>query len=68
MNTPLFNRLSRFMVERTHRGYTPGPAITTPQELVPDLRSFSDNRARYIQQSAATVAGCVAPLPPRRAA
>ena len=61
----MFNALSRFIVERTYRGVHPAPRITTPERLVPELRAFSDCRARYIQQSAATVAGRVAPFPAR---
>ena len=63
----MFNALSRFIVERTYRDVHPAPRITTPEHLVPELRAFSDCRARYIQQSAATVAGRVAPFPARRA-
>lgn len=63
----MFNALSKFIVERTYRGVHPAPRITTPERLVPELRAFSDCRARYIQQSAATVAGRVAPFPARRA-
>ena len=63
----MFNALSRFIIERTYRGVHPAPRITAPETLAPELRAFSDCRARYIQQSAATVAGRVAPFPARRA-
>ena len=61
----MFNVLSRFIVERTYRGVLPSARITTPEPLTPALRAFSDCRARYIQQSAATVGGRVAPFPAR---
>lgn len=63
----MFNTLSRFIIERTYRGVHPAPRITAPETLAPELRAFSDCRARYIQQSAATVAGRVAPVPARSA-
>ena len=63
----MFNALSRFIIERTYRGVHPAPRITTPEPMVPALRAFSDCRALYIQQSAATVAGRVAPFPARSA-
>lgn len=63
----MFNALSRFIIERTYRGVLPATRITAPETLVPELRAFSDCRARYIQQSADTVAGRVAPFPARRA-
>ena len=62
----MFNALSRFIIERTYRDVHPAPRITTPEPMVPALRAFSDYRALYIQQSANTVAGKVAPLPERK--
>ena len=63
----MFNALSRFIIERTYRGVHPAPRITAHETLAHELRAFSDCRARYIQQSAATVAGRVAPFPARSA-
>lgn len=62
--------LARAMIERTWRGVTPSRAITAPlaeSDPLAGLKLLSDNRDRYIAQSAATVGGHVAPLPPSAA-
>ena len=59
-------RLAKSMIERTARGVTPLSAITAPlPELDPyDVdKGLLEQRERYIAQSAATVAGRVAPFP-----
>ena len=58
--------LTWHILERTWRGVTPAPTITAPDPFTHDIRGLSDNRDRYIQQSANTINGCVAQPPERK--
>lgn len=64
-NPHLDRALARSMLERGRRGVTPAPAITAPlttdhESTDPD-KGLLPQRDAYIAQSAATVAGRVAP-------
>lgn len=56
-------RLQVLVIQRQRRGMAPPPRITAPlAELRRYTMQHDDNRAAYLDQSARTVAGQVAPL------
>jgi len=61
--------LALAMIQRTNRATDPAPTITAPMPALdfvsdPD-KGLTDNRDRYVRQSAETTGGVVAQLPPR---